>query len=369
MLRIRHLFCFLVLAAACVRGAEPATNADAAWISITNLQVALHLTNSVHLDDGLILSNALHVVHLFAGRRSITVDGVSVWLQLPPRDASTNDLRDLAAADYETLLRPILLTTSLPPAHLQIVLDAGHGGEDTGARSAAPEIREKDVTLDIVHRVSTRLTAAGESVILTRTHDVYVPLGERMRFAAAHHAQLFVSIHANSAPSNHCAMGAETYILPSPGFPGTAEMIHGLTNACPGNRYDAASALLGFAIHRNCAPQSAMDRGLKRARYFVLKEAPCPATLVECGFLTNTNDTSRLADATYRQKFADSIAAGILEYTHLAAPSAVCTAQPIIVTNEVAELTNRWVAAQSNGPSVQQPTPCDAATNPAEEHH
>ena len=306
-------------------------------MSITNLQASLGLTNGEHLADGLSLSNASHALHLFAGRRNATIDGVSVWFHLPPRDASTNDLRDVARVDYANLLQPILLATAMPPEHLRIVIDAGHGGDDTGARSAPPEVLEKDVALDIARHVAAILTDAGQMVLLTRAHDSFEPLGERTRFAATHHAHLFVSIHANSSPSNHLAMGAETYILPAPGFSGTAEIAHGPTNACPGNRFDAANALLGFAIHRRCAPLSGMDRGLKHARYFVLKEAACPAALVECGFLTNTNDTTRLGDPVYLTKFAEAIAAGILDYTCLTSQPASIAPPVTVTTNATAQ--------------------------------
>ena len=318
MPRIPDLLLFLAIGAACAHGTDVLTNTDSiVWAPVSNIQTNLDLTNSANLADGLTLSNAAHVLHLYAGRRNATLDGASVWLHLPPREAATNDLRDVARVDYDSLLQPILLATTVLPAHLRIVIDAGHGGDDTGASSAPPEVREKDVTLDIARHVATLLTDAGQQVLLTRANDVFEPLGERTRFAATHHAQLFVSIHANSSPSNPCAMGAETYILPAPGFSGTAEIAHGPTNACPGNRFDSASALLGFAIHHRCAPLTSMDRGLKRARYFVLKEASCPAALVECGFLTNTNDAACLGNSAYRQKLAGAIAAGILDYTCL----------------------------------------------------
>ena len=366
----RNLLLFLAFGVACARGAEPATNlGPIAWYSITNAQTALGLTNSEHLSDGLVLSNASHVLHLFAGRRTATLDGVNVWLHLPPWDAASNDLRDVTRVDYDNLLQPILLATAVPPTHPWIVLDAGHGGEDTGARSAAPEVREKDVSLDIARRVSAQLTAAGQHVFLTRKHDVFEALGERTRFAAAHHAQIFISIHANSAPSNHLAMGAETYILPAPGFSGTAELAHAPTNACPGNRFDAANALLGFTIHRHCAPLTDMDRGLKRARYFVLKEAPCPAVLIECGFLTNTNDATRLADAAYRQKFADAITAGILDYSSLASHPASFTPPAVTMTNEPVGRCDSRTVGQSNSPAAQASATTDVGTAQTEQPH
>jgi N-acetylmuramoyl-L-alanine amidase len=313
---------------------QPATNAEpaAAWVPLACMAEQFGLTNQERSAEGVAFSNAFHALRLYAGRRGAVLDGVTVWLHQPPRDAGTNDLRDVSRTDCETLLQPLLLATAAPPPRLCIVLDAGHGGEDTGARSAAPEVHEKDVALDIARQVAGRLTAAGQHVVQSRPHDAFETLGSRVRAAEKHHAQLFVSIHANSAPSNRLALGAETYILPAAGFSGTGENGHTPTNACPGNRHDPANALLGFALQRRCAPLAGMDRGLKRARYFVLKEAPCPAALVECGFLTNTNDTTRLADPGYRRQFAAAVAEGILDYTRLALPPAA-PAAPGVATN------------------------------------
>lgn len=312
------------------RAAEPATNGEAAWMPLSQAAALLGMAAPVPLPDGCLLSNATHAVRFSAGHRSAVMDGVNVWLHLPPREAASNDLRDIAAADYATLLQPLLSATSAAPSRLRIALDAGHGGEDTGASSARPAVHEKEITLDIAQHVARKLSAAGHHVLQTRPRDTYEPLGERVRAAAARQAQLFVSIHANSAPSNHLATGIETYILPAAGFTGTGDTFHGLTNACPGNRFDARNALLGFALQRQCAPLAAMDRGLKHARYFVLKESPCPAALVECGFLTNTNDAARLGDAAYRRHLADAIAAGLLDYARLQLPDAPTTNRPPI---------------------------------------
>ena len=359
MPRIRDLLiALLALGAAGVRGAvEPASNAEAvAWMPIATIQTCLGLNNVERLTDGIAFFNDTHSLRLFAGRRTASLDGVGIWLQVPPRDAATNDLRDVSRADFVTLLQPILLATAAPPAHPRIVLDAGHGGEDTGARSLAPPVRDKDISLDIVCHVAAILTNAGQQVLLTRATDTYETPGDRARYAAARHAQLFISIHANSSPSNSLAAGAETYILPSPGFPGTGEFVHGPTNACPGNRFDPDNALLGFSLHRRYAPLTAADRGLKRGRYFVLKEAPCPAVLVECGFLTNTNDAARLADAAYRQKLAEAIAAGILDYLSLAshppaATNGLCATSAIATSSAC---TNTHAAAENHKTAEQK---------------
>jgi N-acetylmuramoyl-L-alanine amidase len=378
-LRTRYLL-LLLAGTASAHAAEISSNTESvAWTPIAHIQNRLGLTNMEHRAEGLVLSNAAHVLYLFAGRRNATLDGTTVWLHLPPRDAATNDLRDVTRADFDTLLRPLLSATAAPPPAVQIVLDAGHGGEDSGARTANGAVQEKQVVLDIARQVASQLTAAGLQPILTRTGDVTVTLGERMRLAAAQHAQLFISIHANSSPSNLYAMGAETYILPVAGFNGVAENGHGQTNACPGNRFDGANTQLGFYLHRRYAPLTDMDRGLKRKRLFVLKEASCPAALIECGFLTSTNDANHLAEGSYRQKLADAIAAGILDYvsygaTGLAPPPPPRLALPATnVTTCVSITTNALAAtpAATNSttldPTVTNtpPQPPNVSSNPS----
>jgi N-acetylmuramoyl-L-alanine amidase len=332
---------FLLLGAAGACAAAPVE--PVFWVSITN-QIApdLGFTNIVHTSEGLVLSNEQHVLRIYANKRAASLDQTTVWLHHPPRDASTNDLRDLARADYERLLQPILLVTSAPPAHLRIVLDAGHGGDDPGAHSGEESVIEKRVTLDIARHVARLLRFAGHEVFLTRSNDTLRTLGERIRSATNRHAQVFVSIHANSSPTNPHAMGTETYVLTAPGFASTEERPHISLDPCPGNRFDAANARLGFSIHHRCLPQMSQDRGLKRARYYLLRDAPCPAVLIECGFLSNTNDAARLGDQAYRRRFADAIAAGIQDYSRLlpappgaSPPKAGASAALLAATNGV----------------------------------
>jgi len=330
--------------------AEPFTEETAPWVSLSNaLQRTLDLTNVEHNAEGLVFSNAQHALHLYAGRRSALLDGVTVWLHLPPRDAATNDLRDVTRADFDSVLFPVLSATSAPPAKLRIVIDAGHGGDDRGAcsTSPAPSVLEKDVTLEVAQQVCRLLREAGQQVWLTRSNDTFVTLPDRPRLAEQHKAQVFVSIHANASLVNPMACGAETYVVPEAGFAGTAEHAHTLLEPCSGNRYDHQNALLGFSLQRRCAPGTSMDRGLKRARYLVLRDAPCPAALIECGFLSNTNDAARLSHAAYRHDLAVRIAAGVLDYASLAprqpvelpaAPPLMTTFRP--ATNNVTATTN-----------------------------
>jgi len=195
------------------------------------------------------------------------------------------------------------------------VLDAGHGGHDSGAVSPEGPL-EKHVVLDITKRVRTRLSDLGYTVFVTRHDDRFLSLEERPRRAEAWEADVFVSIHANSG--GETAKGTETFALSLPGHrstnqrPGTPVS----EESNPGNRFDAENMALAFSLHRSLltGAHGLTDRGVRRARFAVLKLAPCPAALVEVGFLTHAEEGKALATAGHRAEIADSLAAGIDNY-------------------------------------------------------
>jgi N-acetylmuramoyl-L-alanine amidase len=218
------------------------------------------------------------------------------------------------AADAATTLDPILFPPRRFPSSTvwTVVLDPGHGGHDTGAISPR-KILEKKVTLDIARRVQKHLRGSGVTVRLTRDRDSDVALPSRTAIAQKWNADLLVSIHVNSA-SNPQADGVETYLCPMGGARSTSGAGSN-TTACPGNRFDALNMLLAYRIHGSLVSGSgARDRGIRRARYEVLTTAPCPAVLVECGFLSNRAEESKLLSRRYRDDVAKGIAVGIRSY-------------------------------------------------------
>ena len=308
------------LGVAAARGGEKPVAADSAtWVRLPPALLAAAAPPR-HAGGELPAAATTNVrsLQVYAGCRAALLDGVNVWLQAPPREAGRDAACEVARADFDSLLLPVLWTTAAPPARLCVVLDPGHGGDDTGTSAINPLVREKDLALDLALRAAARLEAAGLRVWLTRQDDAALTLGARTRVARQHEADVFVSIHANAAPLNPLANGVETFVLPVAGCPGTAEGSRAPPEPVPGNRFDAANARLGFALHRRCAPPSAMDRGLKRARYVVLRDACCPAALVECGFLTNAGDAARLARNESREEIAAAIADGILDFASFA---------------------------------------------------
>lgn len=258
------------------------------------------------------LSNDVHVLTFHENSRRLMFDGCLVLLSGAAR--REDGLWSIARPDADDVVDALLSKAARPvPAEVTtVVLDPGHGGEDSGARGVK-NIVEKKVTLDLARRVRARLRSQGLRVRMTRTGDKTVSLSRRPALARAWEADLFVSIHLNSAPNPHAA-GLETYSMPAEGFPSTAPGSLD-TVAYPGNRFDGANMALAYAVHSRILHRTrCADRGIRRARFEVIRQAPCPAVLVECAFVSNTRDAERLLDATYRDAIAEGIAQGILEY-------------------------------------------------------
>ncbi len=170
-----------------------------------------------------------------------------------------------------------------------VVLDPGHGGHDPGGIPRQRFI-EKKLALDVAKRIAGRLRASGHKVVLTRASDVFVPLPRRVAIAnQASPKAIFVSVHFNSAP-NPDAHGIETYY------------------------YSERSARLTESIHRRVvAATGGDDRGVRRARFYVLRYNRRVATLVELGFLTNPREGARIGRSdAYCQKLANAVAEGIM---------------------------------------------------------
>src|SRR5438067_8190830 len=179
-----------------------------------------------------------------------------------------------------------------------IVLDPGHGGFDRGG-IPGQRVLEKNMNLDVSLRLKPILEKAGYKVIMTRSTDVFVPLGTRVAIANSYPNAIFVCVHFNSAPRSG-ASGIETYF------------------------YSTESAPLAASIHSAVVGGAPSDnRGVRRRGYFVLRRTTVPAVLVECGFLTNPTETQYALTTAYREKLAQEIARGIVNRPALAARTAV----------------------------------------------
>jgi N-acetylmuramoyl-L-alanine amidase len=248
----------------------------------------------------------------FTGSRKLLFNNTLFWLN-DPLSRKGNTLR-ISTTDAETIIKPLLHPSNFLTNCKSgfVVLDPGHGGKDSGG-IGYNSIQEKKVVLDISRRVARKLTAKGVRVRLTRAHDTFVDLSKRPRLATHWGADIFVSIHANKA-GNTKANGIETFVIPAAGSCSTSSTKANSKNYA-GNNHNAANTILAGSIHTKLLKTSkATDRGVKRARFVVIKNATCPAALVEVGFLTNTREGKKLNTKSYRDKLADGIATGILDY-------------------------------------------------------
>ena len=180
-------------------------------------------------------------------------------------------------------------TTNTSHTFETVVIDAGHGGKDSGAvRRYSPA--EKTLALDVALRVDRKLRESQLQTRLTRANDTFIPLDTRVAMGNAEKNSIFVSIHFNDS-RRRGVRGFETYYHSAYAFE-LASAIEQKLNTMPG----------------------AENRGVHQARYRVIRNAHYPSVLVECGYLSNRGEGSEVSSAAYRERLADKIAEAIVEY-------------------------------------------------------
>ena len=257
--------------------------------------------------------------------RQAWFNGLLIWLHAPV--VTVQKRWAISETDARKVLEPLIRKNAVLRTQRArvVVLDPGHGGPDRGARGKRG-VEEKGIALDIAKRARTHLVNAGLKVYLTRDTDNKIELEDRARKAALWGADLFVSIHLNAALSSS-AKGLETYVLAVPGYPPTAAAAGSRVERIvfPGNRNDSVNSILGYYMHKALIDKiKGTDRGLRRARFVVLKNTNRPAVLLECGFLSNSSEESQMLNASHREALALAIAKGILDYS-----SAIRAAQAV----------------------------------------
>jgi N-acetylmuramoyl-L-alanine amidase len=249
-------------------------------------------------------------------RRDFTLNGLRLHLGNPV--ATSGGALHISQRDFRHTLLPLLNPRAFAPlpALRHIVLDAGHGGRDSGARNPALGLSEKSLALDIARRLATLLREQGHQVSFTRNDDRFIELEDRPAIANRRQADLFVSIHFNAFSSASVA-GVETFAYTNAWQPSTgrARLHSSDKRAYPANRHDPWNLLAAYYVQSALvATTGAEDRGVKRARFTVLQSLQCPGVLVELGFITNPYEGRRIASGAYRDLLARSLARGILTY-------------------------------------------------------
>ncbi len=284
------------------------------WITASHFKAQVLMDSQLGLIDGekVILSAPVKI------RRSIVI---------VPFDFQRKLMEKIAKESREIKEYPIKKIR-------EIIIDAGHGGKDPGAIGSAGT-EEKEIVLDVAKRLKRMLEDYGIKVKMTRSTDEFISLQERTEIASRSKADFFVSIHANSSPERS-AQGIEVFALRDLGYLEKDEAQRRgnhrlLFNQLAMKKYhaDLEEILSDLLYHckqeespllANCVVEGTSqyakikNRGLKNARFYVLRNTLIPSVLVEVGFLSNPQEEKLLKTSLHRQKIALGLAKSILEY-------------------------------------------------------
>ena len=219
----------------------------------------------------------------------------------------------------DPVLRPSYITGAEP--FDTVVLDAGHGGHDSGAKGVYGY--EKDFTLKMAYAVKSALEKRGFKVIMTRTTDVFISRTGRVAIANKTPNCIFVSLHFNSGGSS--ATGIETFALTPQFASASLERGGGYNSAgLTGNQQDSENIALATALHALVIHRfKLVDRGIKRAQWTVLTGCQKPGILFEGGFITNAKECQLVASQTYREALANTIGDAVMNYRRALKPNVV----------------------------------------------
>jgi N-acetylmuramoyl-L-alanine amidase len=295
------------------------------------------LRSSYRMPDPPILMSSFRLPKAEASQMPYRVSGFvfrDFVLKKPPTAISRQAYASPAVAAMRTGAGRQSLTRVLGLKIGKVVIDPGHGGHDAGSTGATGLV-EKDVTLDIAKRLAALLeTSMGSEVVLTRKDDVYISPEQRTAIANQNHADLFISIHANSS-TLRSATGVETYYL---NFTSSQEALEvaarenassqrsvadlgdlikkiALKDKIDESREFAAKVQQSLYSGSVRAGNRTRDRGVRKAPFIVLIGAEMPCVLTEIGFLSNPKEEALLRKPEYRQKIAEALYRGVSQYT------------------------------------------------------
>ena len=285
------------------------------YVSFANIAEFYHFGEFSQANRNVSLRSDRRGIRAQAGTNELYINGVRFFTDFPITAEGSESL--LSAMDVGKIVEPVLRPSRIKGAQKveTVVLDPGHGGTDNGASNRWGT--EKGYTLDVAVAAREQLLRAGFKVEMTRSTDVGISLEDRADFANRFPNAVFVSIHFNSASGG---AGVESYALAPEGVPSNASEGENHVTATdlqrnPGNEQDASNIALTAAVHASVLSRVApFDRGVRHARFKVLRDVRVPAVLVEGGFVSDPTEGQRIATAQYRQQLGAAIAQGVQAY-------------------------------------------------------
>ncbi len=337
LLTLYLAFCLLPAHAAFINGQSYVSLAD--WARVNGLKCFWFKRG-----DEVVVTNRTARLVFDKDSRMVEVNGTDVALSFPV--AADHGALLVAQMDLNTAVRPLLFPPRFTDAKriTTICLDPGHGGKDTGNHTFWHS--EKTYALALALELRDQLQKAGFNVVLTRNKDAFVELPDRPALANRRGADLFVSLHFNAITTGKNEVeGPQTYCITPVGASSTDAQGEGANfGATVANRFEDKSLLLAYQVQKSLVRNlGAKDRGVRRARYWVLRDAMMPAILIEGGYMTHPVESKKIYDAAYRRQMAQAIVIGILTYQRSVSPP----------PPPVAPAANRPAANSSKGSTVK----------------
>jgi N-acetylmuramoyl-L-alanine amidase len=284
------------------------------YVSFANVAQFYQFPEYTRVDRTVSLRSERRTIRAQAGTSELSINGVRFLTHFPLLNNGSEDL--ISVMDVSKIIEPVLRPSRIQKAEKidTVVLDPGHGGFDNGASSSWGS--EKTFTLDVAQATRLELMHAGFRVEMTRSTDTFVSLEQRVSIANRFPHAVFVSIHFNSSPGG---VGVESFALAPEGVTSNMSSEHHVSAADvarhDGNAQDEHNIALTASIHAMVLSRlAAFDRGVKHARFHVLRDVKIPAVLVEGGFISSASEGQRIATSNYRQRLGVAIAQGIQNY-------------------------------------------------------
>ncbi|MBA2622824.1 MAG: N-acetylmuramoyl-L-alanine amidase [Chthoniobacterales bacterium] len=285
------------------------------YVSFENVAEFYRFPAYSHANRTISLRGDRHGLRAQAGTSEMYINGVRFFTHFPLLERADEHL--ISAVDIGKIVEPVLRPSRIANARKveTVVLDPGHGGTDQGTANAWGS--EKAFALDVAMTAREQLLQTGFKVEMTRKDDTGLSLEERVAFANRFQNAVFISIHFNSASGG---AGVESYALAPEGIVSTAspgEHHAPADDSQPdqGNVQDLQNIALTAAVHASVLSRlTPYDRGVRHARFKVLRNIHLPAVLLEAGFLSDPVEGRRIATAHYRQQLGMAIAQGVQSY-------------------------------------------------------